>query len=108
MFCHRLILLVTVLSLGACARARAVQPCQAGDDVCAFERLQGSRPATAKSAAAEIAKLDDPVVRSAAVGAWLASAPNTAPADAEALCALLTESEHRNCTRRANSPHLHR
>lgn len=99
---------VTLLVLGSCSRTAAVPICPSGDELCAFEQLKASPPPTASNAATEIAKLDDPVVRSAAVGAWLATAPNTAPADAEALCGLLTESEHRNCTRRANSPHLHR
>lgn len=101
-------LFVTLLFVGACSSARAVQPCQAGDDVCAFERFKESPPATARSAATEIAKLDDPVVRSAAVRTWLATARSTPPADAEALCGLLGASEHRLCTRRVNSPHLHR
>jgi len=105
---YRLILFTTLLLVGACARARATQPCQPGDEVCAFEHLEASPPATARTAALEIAKLNDPVVRSAAVRTWLATARSTPPADAEALCGLLGETEHRLCTRRANSPHLHR
>ncbi len=100
--------LFALLLVEACAHADAGQACQPDDQVCSFQRLKADPPATARLAAAEIVKLDDPVVRSAAVGNWLATAPRTSPADAEQLCALLTDSERRICSRRVNSPHLHR
>ena len=83
-------------------------PCVRGADVCAFEAFEQNPPDASGDAAAAIAGMQDPVVRSAAVNRWLSVHPRASPEEGGRLCGLLSSIEQRSCLRRVNSPHLRR
>jgi hypothetical protein len=72
-----------------------------------------STPGDASNIAAQIfdTRVDaigDPIVRSAAVLAWMRLHPKADMQATAPLCALLEGSERNACDRRMQSPHLHR
>jgi hypothetical protein len=77
-------------------------------DLCAFAALDARPPPTAAAAEIELARIVDPVVRSAATLGWLREHPDVSGNQVGPLCLLLEGSERKACVRRANSPHLHR
>lgn len=97
----------TLCAIGVVSWVRA-QVCEDGPDVCAYRAFTSDLPATPAGAVAAVTRMEDPVVRTAAVTRWLAAHPNVPQADAEALCAALPEAEQRACQRQIRSPHLHR
>ncbi len=81
------------------------QPAESAD-IAAYRRALAASPA---GAAAEVEKIDDPVVRDAAVLALVSQGPvagNTS--EALALCRHSSEAARPKCERAANSPHLRR
>jgi hypothetical protein len=102
--------LAVVLAAGAgCAEVA----CEEREDVverdmCVYDALVADPPPTADDAMDMARRIEDPIVRGAAVGQWLRSHPRAEPSGALQLCGLLEGPELLSCRRRVESPHLHR
>lgn len=88
-------------------------PCEqratvADRDICLYQEVVGAESTSAEAAQRTIQSIADPVVRSAAVVAWLDAHASTPLEDSEPLCDLLTGTERMACQRRVHSPHLRR
>lgn len=76
-------------------------------DLCWFESAREVEELDASTLLAVARKVEDPVVRSATVMAWVRQHPE-ADGRAAPLCDLLAWSEQISCRRRLASPHLRR
>lgn len=107
----RLLLLLST-GLGACSdpapKACPDIPVGYDRDLCWLEAVKAPT-VTEPSQVKEIASaIGDPIVRSAAVLAWMRLHPKADMQATAPLCALLEGSERNACDRRMQSPHLHR
>ncbi len=74
-------------------------------DLCRYRRASA---ASASEAHAELAAVEDPVVRGAGVITWIRAHPDAPAADAWPLCSLLVGGERKACERKLSSAHLRR
>lgn len=77
-------------------------------DLCRYEKFKDDLPRSPNEAVEAITAMHDPVVRTTAVELWLKRNPKVSPPDGVKLCETLLEGEKQNCSRKVNSPHLHR
>ena len=97
----------------ACVGARAPASCDAlagvERDQCLMDRVAVQDAAHAANVITQARKIRDPMIRGAAVSAWVAHHDTgVSPGDGQTLCGLLAGQDHALCPRRLSSPHLQR
>ncbi|MSP54118.1 MAG: hypothetical protein EXR69_00690 [Myxococcales bacterium] len=100
--------LAFLVGLGACNSTDSICFSDPFGDMCRYEKFKDEMPVASSDALAVIVAMNDPVVRTAAVELWLKRNPKVPPAEGVKLCETLLEGEKQNCSRKVNSPHLHR
>jgi hypothetical protein len=82
---------------------------QLARDKCYYQQLGAAEDASLEAVQLTIGEIDDPLIRSAAVLAWLdAHALEVSPEQAHGLCEVLEWNAYHYCQRRYSTPHMRR